>query len=84
MNVTPVGVKRSFSSKQLWLAAGATFALAIVGFAAEWYLEGYGGGQEVLLAAREMVKWVCSVAVVALTFTAIISSTGATVRRLFR
>ncbi|GIF02394.1 hypothetical protein [Paractinoplanes rishiriensis] len=83
MNVTPVGVKRSVRSRQVWLAAGAAFVLAIVGVAAEWYLEGYWSSQE-LLAAVEVVQWVCSVATVVLTFTAIILSTKAAVRRLLR
>ncbi|OJF14539.1 hypothetical protein [Couchioplanes caeruleus] len=83
MNVTPTSGKRSVSSTQLWLAAGAAFVLTIVGLVAEQYLWGSWDSQAALLAAAA-VKWVCLVAAIVLTIAAIVLSIAATVRRLMR
>ena len=83
MNVRPMSSKRRNREMQLWLAAGAAFALAIFGFLAAQYLEAYGHNEGVLVAAVVMA-WAGSIVALMLTIAAIASSIAAVVRRLIR
>ena len=71
MTVTPTGRKRSVSSTQLLLAAGAAFVVAIVGIKAYPFLASFGaaGG---LLAAVRAVTYACLAAVFVLPIAAIV------------